>query len=122
MSNSNGVAILVADLASECSLVPGYSWATIVKANFGSYLTGTEDDPSSFDRSTYIFSYNVIYYTAAGNVYGWGFDNYKLTANVSAPGFRGVAEAAEKKVAPMQFAERPLILKSVVRRDAQRAF
>jgi len=114
---ASGNDIYVAGMTAECSLAPGATWAEIVNANFGSYLTGDEDTPSYLDGST--FNFNVIYYTAAGSVYGWGFDSFMVTGYASAPAARSVEQKAS---VVNKFAERPLVLKSYVRRDAVRAF
>lgn len=120
LTTTQGAEVMVADMAAECLLVPGTSWAQVVISNFPTYLTGDENKPSAFASN--LFSFNVIYYTEGGSVLGWGFDTYKLTANASAPGARNLFAPAEKQTPHLQFIEHPLILKNCVRRDAVRAF
>lgn len=79
-----GDYLLVSDIAAPCSLTGGTAtWYEVIMDQLSQYADGTESQPSVFDGSS-AFYFNVIYYSAKGSIYGWGFDTFQATAAAGA--------------------------------------
>lgn len=96
----------VSDMTSVCPLVDGgIDWGTVLAAYFPDDCTGCEGETSSLDWDNYTFHFNVVYYTDKGNVMGWGYEEFMLTANAPAPR-RGAAVRGANTVSVLPQATR----------------
>lgn len=101
--SEDGEDLFVADMQAPCVLAGGEAtWAEIINYNYAEYCDGSESDPSVVDYDTNTFTFNVVYYTAQGSVWGWGKETFVLTAGLEAPARRsfGMASAPRMQYAP----------------------